>query len=261
MKKKGNGKDPARTKVFSSNMAQDVAYRIALDKFFQESYGSNVEKLQNFSKYVPRQNLSLFLARYEMFKRVLNIHGSIIECGVYLGGGLMTFAQLSTILEPYNYQRRIIGFDTFSGFPRVTQEDKIGTSLNIKKGHLAAHPKEYGDLERSIELYDANRPLNHMPKVELVKGNVEKTLPDYLKSHPHLVVSLLYLDLDLFAPTKAAIEAVFRRMPKGAVIAFDELNSDVWPGETLAVLKTIGIRNFRLERFAFEPMRSFAVLD
>jgi len=35
----------------------------------------------------------------------------------------MTFAQLATIYEPYNHTRKIIGFDTFEGFSKVTDYD------------------------------------------------------------------------------------------------------------------------------------------
>jgi hypothetical protein len=75
------------------------------------------------------------------------------------------------------------------------------------------------------------------------------------------MVSLLYLDFDLFAPTKAAIETFLSRMPKGALIAFDQLGMKQWPGETLALLETVGIRNLRIERFAFQPQISYAVLE
>ena len=54
-----------------------------------------LKKISNFTKFVPRQNLTYFLAKYEIFKKILNVNGSIIECGVLFGGGLMTFAQLS----------------------------------------------------------------------------------------------------------------------------------------------------------------------
>src|SRR5690606_8723857 len=101
----------------------DYAARVALEEYFTTSPGSATEKLENFAKYVPRQNLARFLARYEIFKLIQGIQGSIVECGVLFGGGLLSFAKLSTILEPYNFQRRIVGFDTFTGFPEVDKKD------------------------------------------------------------------------------------------------------------------------------------------
>lgn len=239
---------------------KERSYYDSLEDHFAESDGSSLEKLRNFAKYVPRQDLSLFIAKYEMFRRVLSIHGSIVEGGVHLGGGLMTFAQLSTVLEPVNYQRKIIGFDTFEGFPGLAQEDAGSKSEMAKKRGFAISSKKLQDLQASISLYDQNRFLGHIPKVELVKGDVMKTLPRYLKENQELVVSLLYLDYDIFEPTKRTIELLVPRMPKGAIIAFDELNAGGWPGETLAVLKTIGLNGMRLRRFPFVPALSFAVI-
>ena len=79
--------------------------------------------------------------------------------------------------------------------------------------------------------------------------------------NPHTIVSLLYLDFDVYEPTRIALENFIPRMPKGAIIAFDELNAPNWPGETLAVLETVGIRNLRIERFQFDTLISYAVLE
>jgi len=65
----------------------DIDYRICLESYFTDSVGSITERLENFAKYVPRQKLTHFISRYEMFKRVLQIQGSIIECGIRFGGG------------------------------------------------------------------------------------------------------------------------------------------------------------------------------
>ena len=68
----------------------------------------------------------------------------------------------------------------------------------------------YDELLRLIELYDKDRFLGHIPKVELIKGDATQTIPRFAADHPHLVVSLLFLDFDLYEPTKAALEASVR---------------------------------------------------
>ena len=50
-------------------------------------------------------------------------------------------------------------------------------------------------------------------------------------------------------------------MPKGAILAFDELDNPLWPGETLAMLEYHAKRPLKLERLDFDPYISFAVLD
>jgi hypothetical protein len=69
--------------------SQESKYFEEIEKNFSESIGTNYDKIQSFTKYISRQALSEFLARNELFKIIQNIHGSIIECGVHLGGGTM----------------------------------------------------------------------------------------------------------------------------------------------------------------------------
>jgi hypothetical protein len=237
----------------------DAEYRFRLEEFFGQSIGSNVEKLNNFTKYVPRQALTHFLSKYEIFKLVLPVQGSIVECGVFMGGGLMTWAQLSSILEPVNHQRKIIGFDTFSGIPKLADEDRTSLSARCKEGELAVD--SYGDLNECIEIFDQNRSLNHIAKVKLVKGDIEETVPRYLEQNPQTVVSLLYLDTVIYKPTFIALQNFRSRIPKGGCIVFDELNSELWHGETIAAMKEVGISNLRIRRFPFDSFLSYAIIE
>jgi methyltransferase family protein len=216
-------------------------------------------KIENFPKYVRRQNLTRFLALYEIFKRVLPVKGSIVECGVNHGFGLMSWAKFSAILEPVNLTRRIYGFDTFEGFPSVAAEDRSAASQHVKEGDLAADVHD--ELSQLIEIYDGTRFIGHVPKVKLVRGDATQTIPAFVEDNPHLLVSLLFMDFDLYEPTKVALEHFLPRMPKGAVLAFDELDNPLWPGETLAMLEKHAERPLRLERLEFDPYIAFAVLD
>lgn len=248
-----------RFKDPSTNTKNDFDYLLSVEKYFEESQGTISEKLENFAKYSSRQSLTRFIDRYEMFKQILNVQGSIIECGVLLGGGLMSFAHFSSILEPVNLQRKVIGIDTFSGFPNVSKRDTKGKSKFAKIGGYNAN--SFDDLKKCIELFDLNRFINHIPKMELVKGDATKTIPKYVKDNPHLIISLLYLDFDLYEPTKVALENFVPRMPKGAIIGFDEINMKAWPGETEAVLETLGIKNLRIKRSSFSSVSCYAVIE
>jgi Macrocin-O-methyltransferase (TylF) len=251
--------DPSPFHLSNTQSPADIEYRLRLDAYFSASIGTNVQKLENFPKYVPRQALTKFIAKYEIFKQILPVAGSILEFGVFAGGGLMTWALLSALLEPINFQRKVVGFDTFSGFPQVSTEDTQGKSEHAATGGYAMD--SYDDLRECIRLFDANRVLNHIPKVSLVRGDVSTTLPAYLAENQHTVASLIYLDLDLYQPTVAVLKHMLPRMPRGAIIAFDEVNVEAWPGETLAVMHEVGIRNLRLQRIPFEPYISYAVIE
>jgi len=228
-----------------------------MEKIFLDCHDSIETKLENFTKYVKRQKVTRFLALYEIFKKVLPIKGSIIECGVYRGFGLMAWAQMSAVLEPVNLTRRIYGFDTFKGFSLVGKEDKSQHS-RLKPGDLSS--ESFNELSKLIKIYDSNRFLGHIGKVQLIKGDATKTIPEFIKNNKHLVVSLLFLDFDLFEPTKVAIENFYPRMSKGSIIAFDELDNPIWPGETMALLETIGINRLKIERIEFDPYIGYAVI-
>jgi hypothetical protein len=172
----------------------------------------------------------------------------------------MTWATLSAILEPLNHVRRVVGFDTFAGFVAPGARDAdASTNAAAVKGGLAADTAV--EIAEGAAIFDLYRPIGHIPKIEIVKGDALATMPEYVQRNRHLVVALLYLDFDLYEPTKSAIETFIPRMPKGAVIAFDELNHHAWPGETMALLETLGIRSVKLERLPFQPQISFACLD
>ncbi len=238
----------------------DLQQFAEVEEVFRHSAGSVSDKLDAFPKFASRQALAKFLTKYEIFNQILNVNGSIVECGVLHGGGLLAWAKLSSILEQTNHTRKIIGFDTFEGFPSIDIKDTAGAdSSHLRKGGLKG--STLADVEAAVALYDANRPLSHIQKVELVKGDLAKTAPDYLKENPHLVVALLYLDVDLYEPTKVALETFLPRMPKGAVIVFDELNAKMFPGETLAVNEVLGLRNLRIKRYPFDSYVSYAVIE
>jgi len=214
-------------------------------------------KLENFPKYARRVPLKRFLALYEIFKRILPVKGSIVELGVFRGFGLMSWAKLSAILEPEDLTRRIYGFDTFGGFPELSPKDASANPSSINQiGDLKSD--SYAELQELIAAYDQDRYLGHIPKVELIKGDICLTIPPFIETHPQLLVSLLYLDCDLYNPTLAALEAFVPRMPAGALIVFDELDNPKWPGETKAMLEHFSGKPLRLQRLEWDPYIAFA---
>jgi len=233
-----------------------------MSEIFEKYDGRILDKLNNFEKYVRRQPLARFLARYEFFKLIKYVKGSIVECGVHYGGGLMAWAKLSSILEPYAIHRKVIGFDTFEGFPDVSEEDQGQyENSSLKKGGFDTDLDIYNELLDVICEYDENRFLNQYSKINIIKGNAIETIPKFIQDNQHITVALLFLDFDLYEPTKVALENFINRIPKGGIIAFDEVNNQFWPGETKAVLEIFnGLNALELRKFDFDPNISYAVL-
>lgn len=229
-----------------------------LSELFKDAPLTIEEKLVNPGLFIRRQELSYILANYEIFKLIQNIKGSIFYFGVYHGAGFMIFANLSAALEPFNHTREIIGFDTFSGYPEVTEEDVThGKSYKtLTKGGFKSD--SYSFLQSLFELYDRNRPLSHIPKVKLIKGDVLQTLPHYLKKNQHTLVSLAIFTMNLYRPTKRALELVWSRMPKGGICVMHSLNEEYYPGATRSVFEVLG-SDVKINTFPFAPNLAYIV--
>jgi len=241
---------------FRTTTEQSIGPRIT--EIFENNPATTDKKLDNFPKYIKRQKVTRYLALYELFKLALPVKGSIVECGVNEGFGLMSWANFSSVLEPNNLTRRIYGFDTFEGFASITGKDK-GENYTAKAGDLAA--PSFEELNNLVGVYDDNRFLGHVDKVHMIKGDVTKTVPQFIEEKSHVVISLLFMDLDIYEPTRVCLEHFVPRMPKGAILAFDELDNPIWPGETIAALETLGLNKLELRRFDFDPYISYAVVQ
>lgn len=213
------------------------------------------EVANNPMLWIDRRTFTNILTKIEMFNLVRNVQGSIVECGVYQGNGSSTYYHLSSILEPVAFNRKVIGFDTFEGFPGISDSD----SSSIPKKHLS--DVNFEALLRAVEINDMNRNLGHIPKIELVKGDATKTIPEYVKSHPELIISLLYLGFDIYEPTKIPLEYLLPLVPKGGIIGFDELNQKKWQGESIALKEALNLSRIRLRKFEFDPHVAYFVVE
>jgi len=203
--------------------------------------------------FANRITVTESIARYELFKKIIGLSGAIIECGVHNGNNLLLFSHLSSILEPYAINRKIVGFDTFEGFSSIKDQDPDDISEdNFDNVNFSA-------LNEAIELYDMNRVANHMKRLEIVKGDAVNTIEKYISSNPALTIALLYLDFDIYEPTKVALEKFVPLVCKGGIIAFDEFNYEKFSGETQAVKEYFEINNIKLERFYFDPFIGYMV--
>jgi hypothetical protein len=248
------GHHSAKYNQQEKNIPDDLA------RTFEVSGLPITQRLSTFPRHVRRQDIARFLTRWEIFKLSLQANGSIVECGVFGGGGLMSWYHFSAISEPYNHTRKVIGFDTFEGFPSLHEKDiKTGDSEHLKEGGFKTSDRIINELQSLVDIHDKNRPLGHIAKVELVAGDACQTIPQYVKNNPHLLISLLYLDFDIYEPTKVAIEYLYPRVVKGGIIAFDELNCAEFPGETTALLESLEM--VKLCRFPYDPYISYFVKE
>jgi hypothetical protein len=164
------------------------------------------------------------------------------------GRHLVTFTALRSMYEQYDTVRRIIGFDTFTGFPDLAELDRVSSSAVV--GRFAT-PPGYPDYLRSVvEAHEAGEASGHMRRTLVVEGDVRQTLPRYLADHPETVIALAYFDLDLYEPTRHTLEAIQPYLTRGSVLAFDEIGYPRWPGETVALREIMGLGGSALRKLA-----------
>jgi len=214
--------------------------------------------IKNMGLFAKRQSLSRVLYMYELYKKIINVHGIIVEFGVRWGQNLALFQNFRAMFEPYNHNRKIVGFDTFAGFPTVTDKDHAHKH-STGDMHVVDEYEIY--LEKILQAHEDNSPVANVKKFEICKGDATVTFKEYLEKNPETIIALAYFDFDLYEPTKACLELCRDRMTKGSIIAFDELNHPNWPGETRAVQDVLGLKNIRLQRMPFNPTTSFIEIE
>ena len=182
-----------------------------------------------------------------------------MEFGVRWGQNLALFEMFRGMYEPYNYTRKIIGFDTFCGFPSVHAKDGKSELVENKAYSVT---KEYDNyLESILNYHELENPVSHIKTHKLVKGDAILSIENYLSKHPETIIAFAYFDFDLYEPTKKCLEAIKGHLTKGSIIGFDELNLNDFPGETLAFKEVFGLSKYKIVRSPLNPTPSYIVFE
>ncbi|RKZ76025.1 MAG: dTDP-6-deoxy-L-hexose 3-O-methyltransferase [Gammaproteobacteria bacterium] len=186
------------------------------DKMFEYENGFHITSTESrFGK---------FLAHYELDKKIIELPGQIVECGVFKGNSFFRLAYFRNLLESIN-SRKIIGFDIFGEFPKTEFEDD--------KTYLERFVTSAG--KNSIEIKEMRKALNYkgIKNYELIKGDINQTVPEYCINNPQLKISLLHIDTDVYEPAVTILDNFYDKVVRGGVIMFDDYGT--FPGETKAV--------------------------
>jgi|LauGreDrversion4_2_1035121.scaffolds.fasta_scaffold250998_2 O-methyltransferase len=164
---------------------------------------------------------------YNMGKYVSdnNIPGDIIECGVAAGSNF-AFLMLGSKASTNQTNRTCWGFDSFEGIQLAGKKDTEQPGLG-KITHNVNVPDD--DLLKSsgVTSIDKQTVIQNLTKwnlydnVQLVEGWIQKTLTEELiKQIPS--IAILRLDMDIYAPTKYALEKLFPLVSPGGVVIIDD---------------------------------------
>lgn len=164
------------------------------------------------------------LNHLEIYNKIINLSGDIVEFGVYKGTSLIRFLSFRELLEN-QYSRKVIGFDIFGKFP-----DSLELESDKKFVHNFEKNGGFGISKEDLEMHLNNKGFENY---ELIKGEIENTLPKFLNENPSKKISLLHIDVDVYKPTKLILEQMWDRVVSGGILMLDDYGTV--EGETKAV--------------------------
>lgn len=247
-----------KIKTKANVTSKEVSNRGKLFELFKNCPIPEKELLMNLPLFLSRQNLSHIMFMNELYKKIIGVHGIIIEFGVRWGYNLSLFESFRGMYEPFNHNRKIVGFDTFEGFPSVNEKDGKSDIISVGSYSVTKDYDKY--LDQILDYHENESPISHIKKYEIVKGDVMVKIDEYLKNNPETIIAFAYFDFDIYEPTKKCLNAIKGCLTKGSIIGFDQLNSHDYPGETLALKETLGIGNYEIARNPLSPVQSYIVI-
>jgi hypothetical protein len=143
------------------------------------------------------------------------VPGNVIECGVFKGNSLVRFLTYRSLLEN-NFSREIYGFDIFGKFPNAKN---INDKVFVKKWEKESNN---GISQKELETNLYNKKFENF---KLIGGNILKTIPKFLRDNTHIKIALLHLDMDIYEPTKYALNKFFKYMSSGGIILLDDYST------------------------------------
>lgn len=250
-------KQDIKTKGCSSTNEKSLRERFF--KLFRNCPIPNNELLLNLGLFIKRQDLTRILFMNELYNKIINVHGIVVEFGVKWGVDLALFESFRGIYEPFNHSRKVVGFDTFTGFPSVHEKDGKSEIVTVNAHSTTKGYEDY--LKKVLDYHEQESPISHIKKYQLIKGDATIEIDKFLKDNPETIIALAYFDFDIYEPTKKCLEAIKEHLTKGSVVGFDELNTHDFPGETLALKEVFGLDRYRIMRSPYSSFQSYIVIE
>ncbi|MFC1621574.1 crotonobetainyl-CoA--carnitine CoA-transferase [Candidatus Omnitrophota bacterium] len=251
-------KQETKIKDYSSTK-NELSLRERFFETFKACAIPDNELLVNLGLFIKRQDLTRILFMNEIYKKIINVHGIVVEFGVRWGQNLALFESFRGIYEPFNHNRKIVGFDTFEGYPSKHEKDGGSDIVSVGAYSTTEGYEEY--LKQVLDYHEQESPISQIKKYQLVKGDATKEIDKYLKDNPETIIAFAYFDFDIYEPTQKCLKAIKGHLTKGSIIGFDELNSHVFPGETLALKEVLGLDRYKIIRSPHSPHQSYIVIE
>jgi hypothetical protein len=202
--------------------------------------------------FIRRREMARLLAQYELFRLIAEMPGSIAELGVYLGAGFFTWSKLLETFNPGDRGRKVYGFESCAGYESFAPQDGACRPWVDRLIGSMQPGEEY--LQRMVALHNNDNFLRGVERCKLIKGDICATVEEFARNALGTRLSLLYFDVNLFAPTLAGLRHLYPLVLSGGVVAFNAYGSPPWEGEGQAIesyFAEIGQPVPRMRKFAF----------
>lgn len=221
------------TKTRETNDAREDDHWDRLEDLIGRAGLSLREVLLDYAAFVRRRDLPRLLCRYELFKKIEHLPGSIVELGVFRGSGLFTWGNLLETFCPGDRTRMVYGFDHFQGYKDLTSEDgAAGAWIDKTIGRMVSD----GDFIRElIDIHTADNLLPGVERCRIIDGDIMETVPDFSASNMGVRLSMLYFDIGPYEPTACALEHLYPLVLPGGLVVFNSYGMPPWQGEADAI--------------------------
>ena len=225
----------SQTKHESSGLSyspgESLAARERIFELMQSYPATTEEKERSLGLFLRGSLLARLLAIVDLYRQIVDLPGGILDIGTWRGQTAVVCENLRAIFEPLNFNRRIACFDTFEGYQGFSEDDRASTLHHDGSYTLAG--EAYAELLRELLcLHEQSNALGHnQGKHSVIVGDCRETLPRYFAENPGECVALAFFDVNAYAPTVSAFEAVWGRLVPGGILAFWQLSRASLPAE------------------------------
>lgn len=200
---------------FLNRLARKWGFRIYnrdLLWFNDESFWSAWREFPEWKKETPDRKFML----WSLVRSTTRLDGDTAECGVL--GGASSFL-ICKAFEAAGKKNEHHAFDSYEGLSEPKAEDKpdSATAFSWKEGDLSV-PLEVA--KSNLEGFSVN----------FYKGWIPERFPEVEDKR----FSFVHIDVDLYEPTRDALEFFYPRMVKGGIILCDDYGFETCPGATRA---------------------------
>jgi len=204
--------------------SQYFNYDFESDEQFKLIFRAGV--IRSASRHDPNVVHQRLYNTVQFLKHTMDLKGNVAECGAFRGLSSFVFCNYIRMFSPDFDGRDYHIFDSFEGLSEPKEQDAISRS---EYGKLGAHYESRGAFSGPMNVVKAT--LSDYPAIEYHPG----WIPESFSTVKDREYKFVHVDLDLYEPTKGAIEYFYPRLIESGVIVIDEYAIPRWPGAKRAV--------------------------